>query len=377
MTDLATLPADLAPEVENIEQNLTKFKSLATIQRIVALDPIDNADSLECAQILGWHVVVKKGEFKAGDLVVYVVVGSILPDRAEFEFMKARDFRVKTIKLRGQISQGIAFPLSILPESFTAGNASISNDKWLTWEGEDVTEVLNVRKYMPPETGQCKIRSHVRKGRVENWPSFLQKTDEERIQNCYGVIQNYLGKEFYTSEKLDGQSCTMYFKDNEFGVCSRNFDLEPDPGEPFWSTAIEIDAEAKLRRAFTENYSTEYAVQGERVGPGVQGNKLKLDKVRFFAFNVFNITAGKYLDYTAFKSFCSLFGFDTVPLDPPFVLNHTVDELVGMSTIKSSLNRDVWIEGKVFRPTVESFERKLGRVSFKVINPEFSLRFEE
>jgi len=235
---------------------------------------------------------------------------------------------------------------------------------------------------MPANDGIVKIRSHVRKGRPENWPSFLQKTDEERIQNCYGIIQNYMGTEFYWAEKLDGQSCTMYLKDDDFGVCSRNFDLEPEPGEPFWSTAIEIKAEEKLRQARQSNWDSassalEFAVQGERVGPGIQGNKLKLEKVRFFVFNVFCISFGRYFNRKELIHFCEKYGFETVPLGEPFILGHTVDQLVEMSSIKSALNKDVWAEGKVFRPTTEAHERNLGRVSFKVINPMFELKFNE
>ncbi len=92
-------------------------RKLATIQKIIEVHPIVNADNLERAVIKGWNVVVKKGEFQAGDLCVYCEIDSLMPERPEFEFLESKKYRIKTTKFRGQVSQGIAFPLSILPES--------------------------------------------------------------------------------------------------------------------------------------------------------------------------------------------------------------------------------------------------------------------
>ena len=113
-------------------------RKLASIQRITAIDPIPEADKIVCATILGWKVVVLKNQFKVGEFCIYIEIDSILPEKPEFEFMRERKFRVKTIKLRGQVSQGICFPLSILP----SGHPFIE-------EGSDVTEVLAIKKYDP------------------------------------------------------------------------------------------------------------------------------------------------------------------------------------------------------------------------------------
>ena len=117
------------------------MRKLASIQKITALRPIENADKIEVATVLGWQVVVQKGQFKEGDFCVYIEIDSILPDKPDFEFMRERKFRVKTIKLRGQVSQGICFPISILLKA--------TDKDLILREGDDMTELLGVRKYDP------------------------------------------------------------------------------------------------------------------------------------------------------------------------------------------------------------------------------------
>ncbi|HIE27970.1 TPA: hypothetical protein EYP66_11855 [Candidatus Poribacteria bacterium] len=161
-------------------------RALAHIERIRSIEPIEGADRIEKSTILGWEVVIRKEEFKVGDLVVYIEIDSILPEREEFEFLRDRKFRIKTVRLRGQVSQGIAFPLSILPDGIQIE------------EGLDVTEALNIHKYEPPIPAQL---SGVVKGA---FPSFIPKTDETRIQSVPDVLVRHKGKVFFISEKLDG-----------------------------------------------------------------------------------------------------------------------------------------------------------------------------
>ena len=169
------------------------MRKLASIQTVNALEPILNADAIERMRILGWWVVVKKGEFRPGDKVVYCEIDSLLPERPEFEFLRASSFKlaqtdasgatvlpagfhIKTVKLRRQVSQGICFPLSILPEGATLD------------EGADVTEQLGVRKWEPPvPVGMG--------GRVKGgFPGFLPKTDETRVQVLEPVLERHRGK---------------------------------------------------------------------------------------------------------------------------------------------------------------------------------------
>lgn len=204
-------------------------RKLASIQTITSLKPIEGADSIEVAQILGWHVVVKKGDFQVNDQVVYCEIDSIMPDRPEFEFLKPRGMRVRTIRLKGQISQGICFPLSILPPDFEPV------------EDTDCTDVLEVLKYEVP------IPANLRGTIKGNFPSFIPKTDETRIQVLQPLLDKYKDTYCYITEKLDGSSATFYIKDGEFGVCSRNIDLLEDADNTFWKVARALDIENKLR----------------------------------------------------------------------------------------------------------------------------------
>ncbi|MDP3641567.1 MAG: RNA ligase family protein [Bacteroidota bacterium] len=205
------------------------MRKLASIQIIKALEPIEGADAIEKATVLGWQLVVKKNDFMVGDKVVYCEIDSLMPDRPAFEFLKPRGMRIRTIKLRGQISQGICFPLSILPPDFEVV------------EDADCTEVLGISKYEPPIPA---CLSGIMKGK---FPSFIPKTDETRVQVIQKLLDKYKGEKCYVTEKVDGSSGTYYINNGEFGVCSRNLELLEDDENSFWKVARELDIENKLR----------------------------------------------------------------------------------------------------------------------------------
>ena len=339
------------------------MRKLASIQRILEINPIENADILEVATVLGWKCVVKKSEYSVGDLVVYVETDSILPDKPEFDFMRARGFKVKTIKLRGQISQGLVFPIDIMSK-FTGLRLD---------EDMDVTEYLEITKYEPPIPAEL---SGVAKG---NFPSFIPKTDETRVQSLQKLLNKYEGQQFYITEKLDGSSATFYVNDGVFGVCSRNIDLLEAEGNTFWKVARGLEIEQKLR-----SLGGNIAIQGELIGEGIQGNKygLKGHTVRFF--NVFDIDKYEYYSLDKFAFTIDSLGLTCVPfVDFDFTLSNSIDELVEESIGKSVLNPKIQREGIVLRPVVETCDIAAGhalgsngRVSFKVINPQFLLKYE-
>jgi RNA ligase (TIGR02306 family) len=335
----------------------TPARKLASIQRIKALEPIPNADAIEKATVLGWQLVVKRGEFRVGDLCVYCEIDSVTPERPEFEFLRPRGFVIKTVRLRGQISQGICFPLSILPP----GTEIV--------EGADVTEALGIIKYEPPVPAQF---AGMMKG---PFPSFIPKTDEPRVQVLEGVLDRHRGAVFYAGEKLDGASITCYLRDGEFGVCSRQIDLKESRENLYWQAARRFEIEERLRR-----WGGNVAVQGELVGEGIQKNRLGLKGVRFFAFSLFDIDRYAFLDYADFVATARELALPTVPIvADDFVLTETtgVQELVAYAVGRSALNEAVWREGLVFRPLVETIDLELGRLSFKAINPEYLLKYGE
>ena len=329
------------------------MRQLASIQKILKLEPIEGADAIVCATVLGWQLVVKKDEFKVGELCVYVEIDSILPDKPEFEFMKPRGMRVRTIRLRGQVSQGICFPISLLP-AFTTIE-----------ENEDVTDVLEIIKYEAPIPPNL---AGIMKG---NFPSFIPKTDETRVQVLQKLLDKLKNTACYVTEKLDGSSVTYYIKDGQFGVCSRNLELEISEENTLWKIAYALDIENKLR-ALNKNI----AVQGEVIGEGIQKNIYKIKGQQVFFFSVFDIEACRYVDYDAFVETMETLGFNTVPmLETNYLLTSDINALVNKSIGKSVLHKDAYREGIVIRPLVAADYRQ-SRDSFKAINPDFLLKYE-
>ena len=336
------------------------MRKLASIQRIKALEPIENADAIEKATVLGWQLVVKKGEFAVGDLCVYCEIDSLMPERPEFVFLKQRGMRVRTVRLRGQVSQGICFQLSILPPEVEIV------------EDADVTEILGITKYEAPIPA---CLSGLMKGK---FPSFIPKTDETRVQILQKLLEKYAGEKCYVTEKIDGSSVTYYLNKGEFGVCSRNLELLENEDNTLWKVARQLDIENKLR-ALNGNY----ALQGEIMGEGIQSNKLKLRGQTVFFFNVFDIDKYEYLSFENFTGFIANLGLQTVPIiETDYILDTDINALIQKSIRKSLINKEAWAEGIVIRPVVEkrdvsNADLQNGRVSFKVVNAEFLLKYGE
>lgn len=335
------------------------MRKLATIQKIKDLQPIPNADRIEQATVLGWHVVVKKGDFRVGDYCVYCEVDSLLPEKPEFEFLRPRHFRIKTIRLRKQISQGIAFPISILDDY---EGVEIK-------EGVDVADLIGVKKYMPP-------RPITMGGNVKGpFPGFIPKTDEMRIQSVPDVLtrNENRGKRCYVTEKVDGTSVTYYVRDGEFGVCSRNLELRESENNIHWIVARKYDVETRLK-----NTGQNVALQAEIIGPKIQVNKYALTEPRLMVFNLFDIDRYAYVGYEDLVAFVERLGLETPPIlrDDYILGEDDVDGLVQMSQGASVLNAEIPKEGIVVRSVVEARDPEIGRLSFKVVNPEFLLKFE-
>lgn len=336
------------------------MRKLASIQRIVDIKPIDGADNIDVLTVLGWHCVAKKGEHSINDLILYIETDSVLPDVPVFKFMEPRHFRVKTIKLRGQVSCGLVMPLSILGQY-----------AMLATENEDVTEILGITKYDPPLPAQL---AGIAKG---NFPSFIPRTDETRVQNLQKTLDKYKGTLCYITEKLDGSSATFYVNNDAFGVCSRNLDLTETDGNSFWKAARAMEIEDKLR-----SLGRNIALQGELIGEGIQGNKygIKGQTVRFF--DAFNIDTQEYLGYIELNDLLWKLRLTMVPVvDDAYYLDTSIDGIVNMSIGMSRLNPKAHREGIVIRPVNPVYESRdfgeIGRVSLKAINQIFLLKNNE
>jgi RNA ligase (TIGR02306 family) len=338
------------------------MRKLASIRKIDDIRPIEGADAIECVVVGGWTVVVKKGEFAAGDLAVYLEIDSWVPtelapflskgkEPREFEGIKGE--RLRTMKLRGQLSQGLLLPISVL--------TTTSPDTWQdpsSFEGSDVSELLNIQKWERPMNAQL---AGMARG---NFPIEIPKTDQERVQNLKKEIAAAVeaGTLFEVTEKLEGSSMTVYRIRGEFGVCSRNLDLKEEGGTTFWQVARELDIEGKMN-AVDENW--ELAIQGELIGPGIQGNIYNLSKPQFLVFDVYDIRHGKYMDPDIRRVFIERMGLKHVPhLITSNVVS--VEMLLNLAEGKSDLNPKQEREGIVFKEVN-------GGMTFKAISNKYLL----
>jgi len=332
-------------------------RTLASIQRVLALTPIEGADRIELATINGWQCVVKKGDFKVGDLGVYLEIDSIPPDVPAFQFLWQKDdvnrprpakFRIKTIRLRGVLSQGLFMPL----------DNSLNSSSWT--EDTDVTELLGVTKYEPvlPAAGQGEQEG--------SFPGCIPKTDEVRIQSKPKVLDELRGKPWYATLKIDGTSCTFGFdtRNNENFVASRNWKIRFGDNKYWNAVGHLLDDVAGLG----------LIVQGEIAGPGIQGNPLNLSAPQFFMFSAFDPYNGRYLTRAEEDILALSLGIWQVPVVyAGDAFDHTLDELLLMAEGKyPGTNNER--EGLVIRERDGVESRVLqGRLSFKVISNKFLL----
>lgn len=330
-------------------------RKLASIQKVADICAIPNADRIEVAKVNAWETVIRKGEFKVGELCVFCEVDSILPFAPWSEFLRDKKtpdkpIRLRTVRLKKQLSQGLALPLSILPPA--------------TYNiGDDVTETLGIIRYEPPIptclAGQVK----------RQFPTHIvPKTDEFRIQSYPELINEFKGKEVYISVKCDGTSVTFIHMDGEFDVCSRNLSFK-ESDNVYWEMFKKYNLSSVLSKG-------NYAIQGECVGPGIQKNRLGLKGHEIFVFNVYDINNHKYLDYKDFIEFCSVNNLPHVPIIETCIFDFTIEQLLEKAKGKYESGKER--EGVVIRPVVEGYSETLtGRASFKVLSNDFLEKEEE
>lgn len=361
------------------------MRKLASIKEISDLIPIEGRDRIELAIIDGWQVIVKKGEFSRGDKCVYIEIDSVLPEKPEFEFLRNKDFRIRTMKMAGVISQGICFPLSILP----CGQYILE---------QDVTEIVGVKQYektmddapqqMQPKQATFKYpkwlmrwgwfrklvsRSSKREARA--FPDFISKTDETRLQNMPWILKDK--SPMICTEKIDGQSGTfalvrhegLFGRKYEYIVCSRNRRLYEEDDSSYWAVSakyhIELSLTALMGWCGTPSW---VAIQGECISPKVQGNKYKVTEPDFYVFNVIT-PKGRLGTLEAYK-LAKVVGLKFVPIvNANYVLPGTVNEVLDYATGQSAIG-DTLREGLVIRS-------QDGSVSFKAVSPQFLLEYNE
>ena len=378
-------------------------RALAYIQHVTNIRPIDGADNIEQCNVLGWNLICKKGEFHEGDPCVYIEIDSKVPEREEFEFLRAKGFKVKTMKLGkfNCISQGLAMPQSAFKEL-----TGLS-------EGTDVTDILGIKysvqednvrkgngdpnaKYKSMAARHQKIfkqkwarwmmrRSWGRKimffffGKKKDnprgFPTFVSKTDEERVENQPWRIGD--GKTYLATEKLDGTSCTYALERKgrnkfEFYVCSRNVRQQDEKQECYhdhniyWDLAFKYNIEQHLKDFLNQFPQLKWVcIQGEGVG-SVQGNPLKLTEDDLYVFNFKESQTGRWSSMAGAGQVRE-WGMKWVPILGEVQMPDTMEELKVLATGKSRVNPEVMREGIVYR----SLD---GSDSFKNVSREYLIK---
>lgn len=337
-------------------------RKLASIQYVHDIWPIDGADCIECIGVLGWRCVAKKGEFSVGDLCVYFEIDSFLPMDERFSFLGATSrkvneflgegYRLRTQRFRGQISQGLALPIDILPKG--------------DWQiGTDVSEVLGVRKWMVSE------RASSGGTIIGGLPPEVPKTDETRVQAEPGLIDEFSGVPYYITTKMDGTSVTMYRIGGRFGICGHNFELADDGTCSFWKWAHEHEIEGRLVSAGLDDV----VFQGEFCAAGIQGNPLGLKRPEWYVFTVRDARANERLGFEEMKKVCERVGLTMVPVE------EAGDELPYRS-VEDLLDRARGLyseggtkEGIVIRPQEPVYSPTIGGcLSMKVVNNDYLVK---
>ncbi len=340
-------------------------RQLARVVRIDDVRPIPGADTIEVALIGGWSVIVRKNEFSRGDLGVYFEIDSFLPaghpswdfllERKSTEFEGARGHVLRSVRMRGQVSQGLLLHRSVLN-----GLAQVDS----LAPGTDVSELLGVLKYEPPIPAEL---AGLARGL---FPARVPKTDQERIQNLALQLDAWQQEgargelTWEVTEKLEGASCTYAMLEGELHVCSRNIDLLETEGNTLWLQARELDIENKLRATFGDR---NIALQGELIGNGIQDNLYRLNGHQFHLYDVYDVATGQYYRADERQSLAKDFAIRHVPvLDTAFVIdgNVSMETLLADADGESVLRKGQLREGKVYKARQKP-------VSFKVISNQY------
>jgi len=331
------------------------MRSLVTIQKVKSISAIPDSDFLELAHVMGWQCVAKKGEFKAGDLGVYYEVDSFLPLDDRYEFLRSTSyrenadngtgFRIRTVKMRGQLSQGLLLPLEKFPELAGCG------------EGDDVTEKLNVKKWYIPETAAAGGTI------IGERPHGIPASDELRIQSALELLDQLKGKPYYITTKMDGTSGIVYYIDGKIGCCSRNKEIKDEETALYWAPVYTYGLKEKLAR-----FGKNLVLTGEICGPGIQKNKLRLTALAWYVFDVKDWDAGKYLPYDEAVNLCADLGVPIVPLEERGEqFDYSLETLLEKAKGKypSGLDKEGIVVRDALAPKV---------VSFKVLNNDALLK---
>jgi tRNA-binding EMAP/Myf-like protein len=362
-------------------------RKLAHVEVIEKIEPIPGADKIEKLTVLGWEVVAQKGKFNVGDKCIYIEIDSILPPRPEFHFLEPRRYRIKTIKLKRQISQGIVFKFE------EVGLTDVYK------VGHDLTEYLGITKYDPQAKEESLLIDNKPKNPIHkfllrfkwyrfiqpkktgSWPKWIQKTDEERIQNLPSIFEKYPDTKIYWTEKIDGKSISISYKKTKvyglipkwiFTVCSRNMWLKTKTDRDYWRIVENLDLSNKLKK-----YKREILIQGELCGPKIQKNKYNFKDLELYVFNVYDIKNDTWFGIDKIRMLCDDLNLKMVPILGIGTLKEVFPDV--KSCVERAKGTSIFANRQREGIVVRQYDDSKGKrgISFKSINPEFLLGLEE
>ena len=385
--------------------NEKKERELAYVVKVDEIRPIEGADRVEVAIVNGWHIMVRKDQFKPGDLAVYFEIDSKVPAEEPFMFLEPKHFKIKTQKyFKGTvISQGLLMGFEDFgweKDAYKLGDFLTQKLK-VTYavEEDNARKASSVDKYKKMAQRHEKLFSHqpfrwlMRRtwgkkilflffGKTSDkktgWPAWVAKTDEERVENMPWIFDNK--SPFVATEKIDGTSTTFTMKRGKFGkndfyVCSRNVVFDKPDKNCFYDTNVYIemaekyDIEKILESILTDDPTLDWVtLQGETYGAGIQKRDYGLKEHRFAGFNFITSKEGRWDSVRAAK-FMTQYNIPWVPiLDENYILPDTIEELRAFSHNEGSRIDGVIKEGIVFRS-------QDGSMSFKCVDPEFLMKY--
>lgn len=401
-------------------------RELVYVVRIDEIKPIEGKDRVECAVVGGWTVMVRKGQFKPGDLGIYFEIDSKVPEKEPFMFLEGKHFKIKTQKYKTPSGYFWSQGLLMSAEDF---GWKLHNDTIFMGDGLDdyviekdfLTEKLGVT-YADADDNKRKAKSAdkyklmaqrrpdifkkkwaqwmmrrnwgkkvmflffgKKKDKKSQWPSWVKKTDEERVQNMPWILQDK--SEWFATEKIDGTSTTFtmkgYGRKREFYTCSRNVVFDKPDKNCYYETNVYTEMCEKYNMenvldclmTFFENANQKnvefVTIQGETYGEGIQKRDYGLKGHDFMAFNLivgFKDGEVKRFNPSVMTIILTDYGIPCVPIvNEYFILPDTVDELLAIATDKSAIDGGMR-EGLVFRSSD-------GVRSFKAVSNEFLMKY--
>lgn len=281
------------------------MRKLASIQRVWDVLPIEGADRIELIKVEGWQCVANKGQFNKGDLCVYFEIDSFLPVVPAFEFLRpssykktdimGEGFKLKSMRFKGQISQGLALPVNSFA---TLDDLPV---------GTDVTNLLGVKKWEVEE------RATTGGTVIGELPYDVPHTDETRVQSNPELIQAFAGLPYYISTKMDGSSHSVSVDESGFHVCGHNFEYKDDGTSSFYEFVKKHDIESHVVKFAKDNNLKTFTIQGEFCAPGIQRNRLRLKQPEWYVFTI--RVNGNRVGLETMTTMCLALNLKTVPIE--------------------------------------------------------------